>query len=616
MSAKASPLKTHGIPSAVLLTLALLVAAIGHCGAADAPEATTPAPPPAAAAPSTATSPPTAAPATGADQLKIDLSFVDRKSPAYGRFRGWVDTAVSGSPGYAFSASDAALMFLLSGGDKYCALAIRVVEKEVGDAEQAIAGGSRPEIAGDSYLEVGPRIADLAMTLHACRASIDPQQKQRWSAFAEQAVWNVWNPARAQWGGRSHAWTGWSIDNPGNNYYFSFIEATMYWALVSGSPTWMDELRSRRLPPLKAYYADLPGGGSREGTGYGAAQMRLFGLYRLWKDSTGEDLAAGNTHARDSIPYWIHATVPTLDRFAPIGDQARSSVPELFDYHRRLVLEARQLTADADARAAASWWLHNISVPRMGQGFNSRYDLLPDGDGGAPPSALVYHAEGAGHLFARSGWDKDAMWLSFVAGPYNESHAHQDQGSFTLFARDWLAVSENIWSHSGIQQGTPVHNVLRFERANADAQQCAAPRGDVVVHQCESPRSRSKVTITPRPEGGVTAEADLTPVYRDNPALQSWQRRIDFSGRTLLVQDRFRLGAGTRAIFQVNVPERPVIQGTEAIAGRLRIRVLEPANATLRIHTWSDDDPQEFRRGWRVDVAGGQDGYKVELSEK
>ena len=150
MSAKASPLKTHGIPSAVLLTLALLVAAIGHCGAADAPEATTPAPPPAAAAPSPATSPPTAAPATGADQLKIDLSFVDRKSSAYGRFRGWVDTAVSGSPGYAFSASDAALMFLLSGGDKYCALAIRMVEKEVGDAEQAIADGSRPEIAGDS----------------------------------------------------------------------------------------------------------------------------------------------------------------------------------------------------------------------------------------------------------------------------------------------------------------------------------------------------------------------------------------------------------------------------------------------------------------------------------
>ncbi|TQM12842.1 hypothetical protein FB548_1693 [Pseudoxanthomonas sp. 3HH-4] len=620
MRATPSRLKTHGIPSAVLLTLALLAAAIGHCGAADAPEASAAQEPRAtqasAEAPQATAAPaPPPAPA-GTDQLKIDLTFVDRRSPEYGRFRNWVDTAVSGSPGYAFSASDAALMFLLSDGEKYCKLAVRMVEKEVAEAEAAIAAGSRPAIAGDSYLEVGPRIADLAMTLHACTSMIDAAQRQRWSALAEQAVWNLWNPSRAQWGGRTHAWTGWSIDNPGNNYYYSFIEATMYWALVSGSKTWMDELKMRRLPPLKAYYAELPGGGSREGTGYGAAQMRLFGLYRLWKDSTGEDLATSSTHARDSIPYWIHATVPTLDRFAPIGDQARSSIPELFDYHRRLVLEARQLTTDADARAMSSWWLRSISVPRMSQGFNSRYDLLPTGDGGDPPPALVYHAEGAGHLFARSDWGKDAMWMSFVAGPYNESHAHQEQGGFTLFARDWLAVTENIWSHSGIQQGTPVHNVVRFERANADAQQCAAPRGDVVVHQCETPRSRSRVTVTPRPDGGITATADLTPVYRDNPALQSWQRRIEFGGRKLLVQDDFRLGTGTRAIFQVNVPERPTVQGNEAIAGRLRIRVLEPADATLRVHTWSDDDAQEFRRGWRVDVSGGQTGYKVELSEK
>ena len=52
------------------------------------------------------------------------------------------------------------------------------------------------------------------------------------------------------------------------------------------------------------------------------------------------------------------------------------------------------------------------------------------------------------------------------------------------------------------------------------------------------------------------------------------------------------------------------------VAGRLRIRVLEPASATLSVHAWSDEDPQEFRRGWRVDVSGGQSGYTVELSEK
>ncbi len=82
------------------------------------------------------------------------------------------------------------------------------------------------------------------------------------------------------------------------------------------------------------------------------------------------------------------------------------------------------------------------------------------------------------------------------------------------------------------------------------------------------------------------------------------------------MRDTFRLGAGTRAIFQVNVPERPRIQGNEAQAGRLKIRVLEPAGATLRAHDWRNVDPQEFRSGWRLDVEGGQSGYLVELSEE
>lgn len=606
--------------SAFLLCLAMLAAAMAQCSEAGDSQAVAPSEPsPATAAPQTAaatTDPATAGTPAGTTGLKVDLSFVDKKSAAYSRFKSYVDSAVAGSPGYAFAASDAALMFRLSGGEKYCKLAVGMVEKQVSEAEATIASGGRPEIAGDSYLEVGPQIADLALTLDSCAADVSADQRKRWSAYAEQAVWNVWHHGSAQWGGKPHPWTGWSTDNPGNNYYYSFLEATMFWALVSGSDAWMKDLRERRLPPLKAYFAKLPGGGSSEGTGYGAAHMRLYSLYRLWRDSTGEDLANASPHAHDSIAYWVNATVPTLDRFAPIGDQSRNSVPELYDYHRRLVLEARQLTQEPEALATSSWWLNSISVPSMSGGFNSRYDLLTAGKGGHPPSGLVYLAEGTGHLFARTSWDKDAMWVSFVAGPYNESHAHQDQGSFTLFARDWLAVTENIWSHSGIQQGTEVHNVVRFERSNGSASQCAAPRGDIVVHQCESTESRSKLTVTPGQQGAFSATADLTPVYRGNPALGSWQRKLDFAGRKLTVSDQFKLGAGTRAIFQVNVPAEPKINGNEVLAGGLRMRVLEPANASISVHEWRKVDAQEFRSGWRIDVAGGQSGYLVELSEK
>ncbi|MGY1425053.1 hypothetical protein [Lysobacter sp. A289] len=546
--------------------------------------------------------------------IPLDLSYVDLNSDEYRRFKSFVDSAVGGNPGYAFAATDAALMFRLSAKDEYCELAVAMVEQQVAEAEVAIARGDRPAVAGDSYLQVGPMISDLSLTLDTCAAGVTPEQHQRWSAYAEQAVWNVWHHIRAHWGNRPHPWTGWATDNPGNNYYYSFLEATMYWALASGNAGWMAELREDKLPPLQAYFAKLDGGGSREGTGYGAAHMRLFSLYRLWRDATGEDLANANGHATDSIDYWVHSTVPTLDRFAPLGDQSRNSVPELYDYHRRLVLEARALTQDPGARETAAWWLRNISVPEMSSGFNFRHDLLPAGDTGAAPAGLIYHAKGTGHLFARTSWDDGAMWVAIVAGPYEESHAHQDQGGFTLFADDWLAVTENIWSHSGIQQGTEVHNVVRFERANPDARQCARPAGDIVVHQCTP--TRSSMTVTPGPGAEFSATADLTAAYAGSPAVRGWQRRFDFAGRRLTVSDTFELGRGTRAIFQLNVPVKPKIDGNQATAGDLRIRVLEPANAVLSAHDWSSVDADEFKRGWRIDVKGGDTGYVVELSDR
>ena len=50
--------------------------------------------------------------------IPIDLSFVDKRSDAYERFREWVDSAAAGHPGYAFSASDAALMHRHDGAKK------------------------------------------------------------------------------------------------------------------------------------------------------------------------------------------------------------------------------------------------------------------------------------------------------------------------------------------------------------------------------------------------------------------------------------------------------------------------------------------------------------------
>src|SRR5207253_6456201 len=104
-------------------------------------------------------------------------------------------------------------------------------------------------------------------------------------------------------------------------------------------------LQTQKFPPLVDYYAALPGGGTREGTGYGSALNNLFGDYIYWKAGTGEDLANLTAHTRETIDYWVHATVPTRDRFAPIADLSRSSLPEIYDYQENLVHQAVVLSA-------------------------------------------------------------------------------------------------------------------------------------------------------------------------------------------------------------------------------------------------------------------------------
>ena len=189
--------------------------------------------------------------------INIDLSYVNLQSAEYQRFKLWVDQAVAGNPGYAFSATDAVTMYRLTGQVAYANLAIAMVETQVAAAEAAMALGQRPEVAGDSYLEVGPMIGDLALTLDWCSTLIPPAHRNRWAAYAEQAVWNVWHPADAQWGGVAWPWSGWSITDPANNYYYSFLQATMYWALATGNSTWMQLLQNDKLPALSAYLATL-----------------------------------------------------------------------------------------------------------------------------------------------------------------------------------------------------------------------------------------------------------------------------------------------------------------------------------------------------------------------
>jgi len=117
-------------------------------------------------------------------EIKIDYSYVDKKSEAYNRFKGWVDTALAGNPGYEFSAIDAVTMFRLTNDAKYCDYAVTMMQKQADDATAAVAAGKNPEVAGDSYLQSGPMISALALTYDACRAKMTDAQRTQWAGYA------------------------------------------------------------------------------------------------------------------------------------------------------------------------------------------------------------------------------------------------------------------------------------------------------------------------------------------------------------------------------------------------------------------------------------------------
>ena len=148
------------------------------------------------------------APPLAAD-VGLSLSYVDLGSTAYQRFKAFVDQAVDGNPGYGFSATDAVYMYRLTGEPQYATLAISWVEDQVTAAEAAIAAAQRPPVAFDSYLYVGPMLRDVGVVYDWCSPLLTSAQRTRWAAYAEQAVWNVWHPADASWGGHPFPWSGW-----------------------------------------------------------------------------------------------------------------------------------------------------------------------------------------------------------------------------------------------------------------------------------------------------------------------------------------------------------------------------------------------------------------------
>jgi hypothetical protein len=539
------------------------------------------------------------------------------QTPAAIRFKQTVDSWVGGANVYAFAAWNSALMGQLTGQPQYCQAAIAAVDSQVSAAESAISGGGTPTIAGDSYLEVGGMIADLALTYDWCNDTVTASQKTRWLAYANQAVSNVWHPNTAQWGGRTVTWSGWATNDPSDNYYYSFLRATMLLGLAEKGDdpqgdTWITQFRMTKVLDqlVPTFDSDLVGGGSREGTGYGTAMMNLWSLYDFWKSTTGEGIGSKTPHTYASMRAMIHQIVPTLDRFAPTGDQSRDSTASMFDYQRYYLQELISLYPMAETAGPAQTLLANCSVPKMSESFMDVDDFLYENRdvAASPMDALntAYFAPGIGELYARSGWDKHATWVNMIAGPYTESHAHQDQGSLMLYKDGWLAYDAVVDSSSGLTQDTTAHGLVRIDS------------GGSPIHQVAN--TMSKVMGLHQGAGWVYTAADLTPAYNGSSQISKVNREMVYlEPNVVIVYDRVASASGTSQTWQLATPVAPSISGSTATisnAGHtLTVQRLAPSTASSAV-TSMPSVSSDYHGGYRLDetASGGNNRYLHVLS--
>jgi hypothetical protein len=523
------------------------------------------------------------------------------------RFQAMVDAQMQGAEIYGFQPWFAALLGQLTGNETYCQYAVQQTERFVLSEEVLISAGERATVANDSYLEVGPLIGNLSLVYDWCRPQMKTEQRARWSGYANQAVWNVWNYRLARWGSQSYPWTGWSIDNPSNNYYYSFLRATMMLGLATHgenieAEAWLSKFRSEKVDGelVPIFKRDLAGGGSREGTGYGTAMKGLFDLYFWWKTSTGENIADLTPHALDSLDKFPHDIAPTLDRLAPTGDHARDSSAALFDYHREYMMILAQLYPSDAMSGIIKTLLGQSSVPKMVNGFELWLDFVYDLEGikSQPLTRLpsARWSSGTGQFSMRSAWLPDATYANFICGPYTESHAHRDQGSFVFFKGDWLAYDANIDSHSGLLQDESAHNLVRFEMNGQPVQQVPGKSCIMSAVSDRSEYSYARAVVTPMYEGKQSS--GVVKVERDFVFLKP---------ATLVIVDRVQTsGLGVRRIWSLNLPALPSTSGdrlgmTTSAGHRLNVTRLAPVGLPWRVTEWPAFS-RDLQGGYRADA--------------
>ncbi len=436
---------------------------------------------------------------------------------------------------------------------------------------------------------------------------------------------------------RLEAWIAWYQeegylnDTPLANYYWGYFTTLAFAGLVfeAESPqgkAWLEqakqELSTRVLPAFKT---KLPGGGWPEGWQYGeyvATEAAL--VARGFQTATGLHLIEKLPWLRQVVTHHVHALLPDEQSVydggtwgehpaKPSAIALSAAAIALEGYDDRRAAQARWMVANVlpPLRREHSWLAFLAAHPRARQ-ENPRHS--------AP---ISYHVRGSGLSLMRSGWDKQAYFASFQAGPrLAVDHQHKDQGHFELWrGPDALIVD------GGNSEGAATinHNSLLID--DGGRRLTYPPNQGVWGYDVRTTRFGDDGRV-------VAVTGDITEAYapacvregcRERTVERALRSLVYVRPSLLVIEDRVRVERASDSVtWAAHVPVAPRLAKDRATAfvGTSRLDVLPVWPRGLRIRALKEPTPSgtgphraNLPRGdmWRLEVPTLREGQERRL---
>lgn len=440
-----------------------------------------------------------------------------------------------------------ATVYLVTGEPRYCKAGLAFALERM-----------KIDVRRGSYLYYGDRMREVAMVLDACRETFAPAERKAMADYLDRWTHELWFDNQG---------SGWALDDPGNNYFMAFLEGTAFagYTLAGEDHPKADEylallrdkLENRVFPYLETR---AKGGDFHEGVNYGQrSKQRLFDAFAVIASMGGPN-HFDRPFVRDAVRYAFYQLQPDRISIYPGGDLARDAAMKVSPLDRDYLLMAVHFGTDAETRGLGKWYLDQV-VPSMAKGdFAWRQGLYrdfifasPDVEAVAPAKLpKSYRAEGTGWVNVRTGWGAEATSLSIAGSAVvDQSHAHLDTGSFTLFKRGWQALDAALMSSSGLAWQAGAHNLVTVEG-----------------HERRYGKAGGGLTrFAHEPGAYAYAQVDASDMFRtkaggDQPMLAEYTRELVFlEPNTLVVFDRVAPKDGARYHLRLHTAREPKQKG-------------------------------------------------------